>query len=119
MDLNEVRGVGLTSSESIHPCVAAVVGQPDPSKGPRESYELLGNDLEVDRVDVVGTDPHLLPVQLVLRHSLDRHRLPVNVLEEIRDDGDCVELEEGDACQVWVSMRGLKKGWMDGGGVCY
>lgn len=64
------------TSESIHLCVAAavVVGQPDPSKGPRESYEWRGNDLEVDRVDVVGTDQHLLPVQLILQHSQDRLR---------------------------------------------
>lgn len=117
VDLNEAQGVGLTS-ESILPCVAAVVGQPDPSKGPRESYEWLGNDLEVDRADVVGTDQlqHLLPVHLILRHSLDRHQLAENVLREISDD---VELEEEEACQVWESMRGLKKGWMDGGGVCY
>lgn len=73
MDPSEARGVGLTS-ESIHPCVAAAVGQPDPSKGPRESYEWPGNDLEVDRADVVGTDQHLLPVRLILQHLRDRHR---------------------------------------------
>lgn len=74
VDQCEVQGGDLTS-DSIHPCAAAVVGQPDPSKGPRESYEWLGNDLVVDHVDVDGTDQlhHLLPVQLGLQHHLDKH----------------------------------------------
>lgn len=76
VDQCEVQGGDLIS-DSKDPCAAAAaaVGQPDPSKGPRESYEWLGNDLVVDHVDVDGTDHlhHLLPVQLGLQHHLDKH----------------------------------------------
>lgn len=77
VDQSEVQG-DLLTSESIFPCAAAavVVGRPDPSKGPKESCEWLGNDLAEDHVDVVGNGQlqHLIPVRLSLQHHLDRHQ---------------------------------------------
>lgn len=96
---------GDLASESILPCVAAVVGQPDPSKGPRESCEWLGNDLAEDHVDGVENVQlqHLIPVRLSLQHHRDRHRWPVNDLkgtDDDDDDGEGVELEEEETCQA-------------------
>lgn len=72
-----MQGGDLTS-ESILPCAAAAVGvgRPDPSKGPRESCEWLGNVLVEDHVDVVenGQLRYLIPVRLSLQHHLDRHQ---------------------------------------------
>lgn len=98
-----MQGGDLTS-KPILPCVA-VVEQPDPSNGPRESCEWLGNDPVEDHVGVVGNDQlqHLIPVRLSLQHHQDRDQYPVDDLrgtEDGEDGGEGADLVEEEARQV-------------------